>query len=321
MKISFFWFLISLCPNLLVGDINPYQLNHSVIGNSIRTLSGGPVNEYGELSYKLDVNWGDLLPVSGDATNPYQFEPVVNSFVQAIHEYGTGESIIFLEQGKVIGNTGWKFAGWFGNYFPSDTPWLYHENLGWVYLNQVSRVSAWIYHDRLGWTWTRPESFPNIYLNERAHWLYLDRGSSNPLLYDYSYEEWFELNKKYSMNASIIPPSVGTVTGVGDYYRWETVQLEAIPAEGYIFQNWTGDYYGSTPESANWTFTARRDVSIQALFSSEFEAQLDLGSNLSSQQIKDSVFALPNLTDAEKQKVLAEILIKGSSDNYPDLGK
>ena len=320
MKFIVFWFFISTCSNLLFGVVNPYQLSDSLIGESTHTLSGGPLNEYGELSYKLDVNWGVVLPVSGNA-NPYQFEPLVNSVVQAIYEYGAGESIVFLEYGKVIGNTGWKFAGWFGNYFPSDTPWLYHENLGWVYLNQVSRGSVWIYHDRLGWTWTRPESFPNIYINERNHWLFLDRGTSTPLLYDYSYEEWFELNKKYSINASILPPGVGTVTGMGDYYRWETVQLQAIPADGYIFQNWTGDYHGSKPESANWTFTARRDVGLQALFASETEPQLDLGSNLSLQQLKDSVFALSNLTEAEKQKVLTEILIKGGSDNYPDLGK
>ena len=66
----------------------------------------------------------------------------------------------------------WKSSNWLGVYEPANAPWLYHGDLGWMYVSQQSLDSLWLWHDELGWTWTNSLRFPYLYQPSSHSWLH-----------------------------------------------------------------------------------------------------------------------------------------------------
>ena len=159
-----------------------------------------------------------------------------------------GDSVEMLTDGADIG-AGWKRAGWFGHYFGALYPWVHHENLGWLFVEQRGEGDSWFYRDGLGWVWTNTELFPHLYLLGRQEWTYLDRRVFPARLFDYSHMEWFELDRPYLITVSVEPKIGGSVTGGGSFYRWEKATIEAVADEGFEFAGWTGvdEIYSKEP--------------------------------------------------------------------------
>jgi hypothetical protein len=98
-------------------------------------------------------------------------------------------SVVLLSEG-VSASAGWKQAGWFGYYFSQSYPWIYHPNLGWIYVSESETTGLWLYREPLGWLWTNPSTYPYLYKNESSNWLYLDREHGPIRYYDYSTSNW-----------------------------------------------------------------------------------------------------------------------------------
>ena len=98
-------------------------------------------------------------------------------------------SVVLLSEG-VSASAGWKQAGWFGYYFSESYPWIYHSNLGWIYVSESETTGVWLYREPLGWLWTNPSTYPYLYRNESSNWLYLDREHGPIRYYDYSTSNW-----------------------------------------------------------------------------------------------------------------------------------
>ena len=99
------------------------------------------------------------------------------------------DSVVLLSEG-VTATAGWKQAGWFGYYFSESYPWIYHSNLGWIYVSESETTGVWLYREPLGWLWTNPSTYPYLYRNESSNWLYLDREHGPIRYYDYSTSNW-----------------------------------------------------------------------------------------------------------------------------------
>ena len=54
----------------------------------------------------------------------------------------------------------WLQSDWFGSFYLTDTPWLYHHGLGWMFTIGTSDSDLWIWNDDLGWVWTARATFP-----------------------------------------------------------------------------------------------------------------------------------------------------------------
>ena len=93
----------------------------------------------------------------------------------------------FWLTGKDIG-AGWKYLDWFGYYLlpESSNQWVYHSNLGWVFLTEMTSGSMWFYADKMGWVWTLPDVFPQGYLFRQGSWVYLEHGR----YFDYGQSQW-----------------------------------------------------------------------------------------------------------------------------------
>jgi hypothetical protein len=223
-----------------------------------------------------------------------------------VAEEEPGETETIISSGADVG-AGWKRAGWFGYYFGAFYPWVYHKNLGWLYIVQKSGEDTWFYREGLGWVWTNRHVFPHMYLFKRAEWTYLDRTTWPAKLFDYSYMEWFELDRKYRISISMEPPVGGMVSGVGEYYRWEPVRIEATSQSGYSFNGWAGDLSGN---DSVLEFEAVRDLTLRAGFIPAF---LSLPTGQAIDSIQQLVDSLDNLSPEEKKEAMLELLLKGES--------
>ena len=204
--------------------------------------------------------------------------------------------------------SGWWQSSWFGLYNGQFYPWVYHQNLGWVYVNSGSSEGSWLYHNRLGWMWTMPDVFPYLYLNKRDSWTYLSPERSKTTIYDYDEAEWFEPDTPIEIIGINDLPAGGEILGSGSYYRWDKVTLEARPNDNYNFAGWSGDFISMDPKIE---FEALRHVEVKASF-----LALPSGSTSSTEVIngaREILNQMEHLTDAEREKSLAELLIYGKS--------
>jgi hypothetical protein len=91
----------------------------------------------------------------------------------------------------------WKNEPWFGNFWDKNFPWVYHADLGWIYMAGVSQTAFWFYSDQLGWMWTGIEHYPKMYSNNESSWVYFyDKENTEnyffpiPYLYIYNTKNW-----------------------------------------------------------------------------------------------------------------------------------
>lgn len=71
---------------------------------------------------------------------------------------------------------------WFGLLGETNSPWIHHFELGWLFVEAEDIGSLHIYDPELGtWIWTRCDLYPFIYhFGEQAWWVY-DRGQAHPV--------------------------------------------------------------------------------------------------------------------------------------------
>ena len=173
------------------------------------------------------------------------------------------------------------------NYFAESFPWVFHENLGWVYVKQDNADNAWLYRENLGWVWiTTAEwwedfysnsqlqssgNFPFPYLfrygvdeNDTKTWTYLNRTLPDTTLYDFNETEWFLLDQPFDINITVLPSDGGSVVGGRQYYRWQNISLHAIPNTQYKFTKWDGH---ETSTSSDLKFFTNTDKSYKAVSS------------------------------------------------------
>ena len=277
---------------------NPYTLEYSLTGSETVTLESD--------SYTVEAGWGEPSVISD--TDPYEAHPEVYAYISLYTDFLTGDSAVLLSDGVEV-QPGWKKTGWFGFFFSDFYPWVYHENMGWIYVSEKSREGAWFSHRRLGWVWTNPKIFPSLYMNDREEWTYLDRSSGSSTFYDYQYNEWFEADKPYIINGSAIPANGGSIRGLGNYYRWESVRLQAVPKDSYQFSGWGADLQGTNSEIIEFEVT--HDMNVDATFIPKFTPNSKPGEVVSG--ALDVLEQMENLSEDERKKSIIELLSTGKS--------
>ena len=282
----------------LIVYANPYTIEYSLTGVETVTLESD--------SYTVEAGWGEPSIVS-DA-DPYDVHSEVYAYISLYTDFLTGDSAVLLSDGAEV-QPGWKKTGWFGFFFADFYPWVYHENMGWIYVSEKSKEGAWFSHRRLGWVWTNPKVFPSLYMNDREEWTYLDRRSNSSTFYDYQYNEWFEADKPYIISGSAIPAIGGSVSGFGEYYRWEKVTLQAYAKDPYKFTGWTSDL--NDVESNMVEFEATRNVNSDATFIPAL-SPISKPDQVVSGAL-DVLNRMENLSENDRKKSLIEFLSSGKS--------
>ena len=91
-------------------------------------------------------------------------------------------------QGFVLGPNGWVERSWMGSFRPYESGWLFHLELGWAYAHPDGSGGLWLWMPEEGWVWTQDQTFPFLYAQRSADWLYLIRTEAGIRIYDYARE-------------------------------------------------------------------------------------------------------------------------------------
>jgi len=277
-------------------------------GSGARDNSLFEINENGVLRTKevLDLGSDKTLIIRVQATDSRGGVFAKAIMIDYIHEEPGEDAVLLSEGAEII--PGWKRAGWFGFYFADFYPWVYHENLGWLFVSEKSTEGAWFHRERLGWVWTSPEVFPNLYQAEKDTWVYLDTSYPFTVLFDYERMEWFILDLDFYITGSSNPAKGGYIKGLGNYQRGDFATIEAVPESGYLFVEWRGGLNGTDPVQQ---FEIHEDFQVEAIFEPIISANASPAENISN-AIK-VIEALTHLSSDEKKRSIVELLFTGQS--------
>lgn len=71
-------------------------------------------------------------------------------------------------------SNGWKYSPWFGYVNDGQYPWIYHEQIGWMWMRWTAPANVNLWTSEWDWIYTRPEFFPQVYRYRDDCWIYLD---------------------------------------------------------------------------------------------------------------------------------------------------
>jgi hypothetical protein len=105
----------------------------------------------------------------------------------------TGTAYIVVHEVATLPN--WKFLKNFGFYIESPQNWIFHNDLGWLYTLEVSKIESvtWMWHQDIGWFWTGERYAPDAYLNDFTSWFTFTTNQSQSLtwpIYNQKAGEW-----------------------------------------------------------------------------------------------------------------------------------
>jgi hypothetical protein len=310
-------------------EVNATQVDGSGQGKPV--VSEIPYHKFKDFVQRANPGVVNVQPNNLTDAN-YSFQSSSVGFIQ-LREASFSERVSqFLKEGNFLGDSsGWMWTEWFGYYFADSFPWIFHENLGWVYIMQEHSDNLWLYRQNLGWAWTssadwwkdkkaegevnsaQSHALPYLYRfgndeNDTKTWTYFSRNLSATTLYDFNESEWFILDQPYDIKISVFPEKGGSVVGNGQYYRWQNVSLQAVANPNYQFTRWDGDEDGSFSDHQ---FVAVKNKSINALFFPLVSSSLSADERVNS--YKEIIHGMTGLSAQQKEWALAELLVFGRS--------
>ena len=82
---------------------------------------------------------------------------------------------------------GWMSSDWFGTFRNYHDGWIFHSELGWLFISPDQASGVWIWTTKHSWLWTQSETWPYLYRNNSSSWLYYtSRENAKGLFYDFS---------------------------------------------------------------------------------------------------------------------------------------
>ena len=138
----------------------------------------GKVSQAG--NYTIEITGFRYQGYAGSATPTYTLIVNVEAKEASIPSYFTPNEL------NDLGNA-WYESTWFGLFYnPENSPWLYHQKLGWLYGESNEVDTIWFYDSELQWLYTTKELYPYFFRNYTQSWLYHIQDSSSYRFWDYS---------------------------------------------------------------------------------------------------------------------------------------
>ena len=188
---------------------SPQQSHNSLSGTSIDLLGSG-TSQASPLSLEASTAVGDsggpafcrtndfwrVHGVVSYGTNDSSYGDVTVYTRLASHYDWLSSQLPDWADSQILDQSGWVQNPWFGILVPVSNNWIYHTNLGWLYIPFPKGNYFWAWSHVTGeWIWLSDEAFPFIYCysGEGSFWMYLlleSSNGSNIRAYDYSSSSW-----------------------------------------------------------------------------------------------------------------------------------
>jgi hypothetical protein len=126
--------------------------------------------------------YGVVGPSPAGSVTPYSYTPPadgkfigIDTFQYTVHDKddeleSIGTVTVIVKRATDLPS--WRFLKNFGYYNLSANNWVYHTNLGWLYLQNSNDLETvtWVWHEDIGWFWTGDKYAPDVYLNDLSGW-------------------------------------------------------------------------------------------------------------------------------------------------------
>jgi hypothetical protein len=177
--------------NVIDNDSNAPDAN----GTELLTVDTWTTPKYGSFVTRAGVALPDYQPSpSFIGVDTFQYVLSDGSALEA-----TGDVTVVVK--KAVGLPSWRFSDKVGYYNITTSNWIYHVDLGWLYLEKKDGLdtTTWVWSEAIGWFWTGEKYAPSVYLNDLSGWFtfsILDSDGVSPKrymtwpIYDQRKKEW-----------------------------------------------------------------------------------------------------------------------------------
>ena len=149
-------------------EINSYQVDGIYLSTTNGIISNSSSGN-GVLEYRPSLGF------MGEDTFQYRLTD------QGLVDFATVRVWVATNAGLPNWTNLMKFGAYYSNSNFKGDNWIYHTELGWVYVNQPDQLltSTWIWHETIGWFWTGDKYFKWVYHHGLEQWLYWEKSSKN----------------------------------------------------------------------------------------------------------------------------------------------
>ena len=96
----------------------------------------------------------------------------------------------FVLDSDSLGN-GWYESNWLGAYLTTQTPWIYHQQLGWLFFSNMDHQGYWFWDSTMkDWLWTDPVFFPWTFSYTNSSWYYFNLHTEKVRFFDHNIQRW-----------------------------------------------------------------------------------------------------------------------------------
>ena len=144
-----------------------FSANYTPSSNGVLYFKAFAENESG-------VSYGNIRKISNNEISNTQ------------NQTPTEKAISILQVDSIEVSGGWKQNSWFGLYKDYSNGWVYHNELGWLYLSADTTNGIWAWSEERSWVWSSKEVYPFLYQSNVGDWIYF-LTSNDGQLYFYNY--------------------------------------------------------------------------------------------------------------------------------------
>ena len=172
-----------------VTDSPPTTYSVSVSASAGGLVAGGGVVEAGSsvsLSATAD-SWYEFTGWSNGASG--SSNPLVITVNQDLSPLASFSHLAVWGHEISLGQD-WYSTEWFGTYYKSSFPWVYHQGIGWLYPHLNEADTSWVYMPGRNWLWVSSLYPSYLYEADTGYWLYFEVRSGQPGFYEFSTTTW-----------------------------------------------------------------------------------------------------------------------------------
>ena len=168
IKLADAWQIESDTPQsfTLSSSVSPENSGTTTGSGSYQSGSAVSISASPQTGYQFS-HWSD--DASG-SQNPLSI--TINQDTSIIANFSEIDESNEWSNASNLGN-GWKSFSWFGSFYETNSNWIYHLKLGWIYRHGDNLSSLWFYSSKLGWIFTSNTLFPYLYVYQSSAWAYL----------------------------------------------------------------------------------------------------------------------------------------------------
>ncbi len=173
--------------------------NDQLVSNISITSGNADLDGDGQYAFKIsdsnEITIGDLDDLKQMSASEIKvtLEGIIPNGSEVVLERTLNiDNALSLESARLHTNN-WMTSEWFGNFYSTGSPWIYHAQLGWLYVLPDSKDGFWFWDTFLNsWWWSRSDSHPYAFNDNgnESGWIFLQFNSDAVHVFDFNSQRW-----------------------------------------------------------------------------------------------------------------------------------